>query len=87
MHARQFATLEVLNYYHTAPAAPAGHSELEPLNLAEENIAQIITFLKALDARSTQSHVAWRGLNKKLSFHQPPQRLPQNLHRLPIFVE
>jgi len=58
LHARQFATLEVLNHYHTAPAVPAGHSELEPLNLTEENIAQIITFLKALDAGSTQSHVA-----------------------------
>ena len=32
MHAGQFTTLEeVLNHYNTAPEAPAGHSELEPL--------------------------------------------------------
>ena len=50
MHAGQFATLEqVLNHYNTAPEAPAGHSELEPLNLNEKEIAQIIAFLKTLD--------------------------------------
>jgi cytochrome c peroxidase len=50
MHAGQFATLqEVLNHYNTAPEAPLGHSELEPLNLNEEQIAQIIAFLKTLD--------------------------------------
>jgi len=51
MHAGQFATLEeVLNHYNTAPPAPAGHSELETLNLTEEQIAQIIDFLKTLDS-------------------------------------
>jgi cytochrome c peroxidase len=50
MHAGQFATLkEVLHHYNTAPEAPAGHSELEPLNLSEEQLAQIIAFLKTLD--------------------------------------
>lgn len=50
MHAGQFATLEeVLNHYNTAPEAPAGHSELEPLNLSEKQLAQIIAFLKTLD--------------------------------------
>lgn len=50
MHAGQFATLEdVLNHYNTAPEAPGGHSELEPLNLTEKQIAQIIGFLKTLD--------------------------------------
>jgi cytochrome c peroxidase len=50
MHAGQFATLEeVLNHYNTAPAAPAGHSELQPLNLTEKQIAQLIAFLKTLD--------------------------------------
>jgi cytochrome c peroxidase len=50
MHAGQFATLEeVLNHYNTAPEAPAGHSELEPLELNEQEIAQIIAFLKTLD--------------------------------------
>ncbi|HEX6035387.1 MAG TPA: cytochrome c peroxidase [Anaerolineales bacterium] len=51
MHAGQFATLEdVLNHYNTAPEAPAGHSELEPLNLTEKQLAQIIAFLKTLDS-------------------------------------
>ena len=51
MHAGQFATLEeVLNHYNTAPRAPAGHGELEPLNLTDEQIAQIIAFLKTLDS-------------------------------------
>jgi cytochrome c peroxidase len=51
MHAGQFASLEqVLNHYNTAPEAPAGHSELEPLNLDEEQIAQVIAFLKTLDS-------------------------------------
>ncbi len=49
MHAGQFATLEeVLAHYNTAPAAPAGHSELNPLNLSQEEIAQIIAFLDTL---------------------------------------
>ena len=51
MHAGQFVTLEeVLNHYNTAPEAPAGHSELEPLNLSEDQLAQIIAFLKTLSA-------------------------------------
>jgi cytochrome c peroxidase len=49
MHAGQFATLEeVLHHYNAAPQALAGHSELEPLNLSEEQLAQIIAFLKTL---------------------------------------
>jgi cytochrome c peroxidase len=49
MHAGQFATLEeVLAHYNSAPAAPAGHSELKPLNLSQEEIAQIIAFLDTL---------------------------------------
>ena len=51
MHAGQFATLEeVLDHYNTAPEAPAGHSELEVLNLNEKQIEQIIAFLKTLDS-------------------------------------
>ena len=52
MHAGQFATLEeVLHHYNIAPATSAddNHSELEPLNLTEEEIQQIIAFLKTLD--------------------------------------
>jgi cytochrome c peroxidase len=49
MHAGQFASLdEVLRHYNTAPEAPAGHSELEPLNLTADEINQIIAFLKTL---------------------------------------
>ena len=52
MHAGQFATLEeVLNHYNTAPPTTAehNHSELEPLSLTEEEIEQMIAFLKTLD--------------------------------------
>ena len=51
MHAGQFSKLEeVLHHYNTAPEAPAGHSELEPLKLSEEQIAQMIAFLKTLES-------------------------------------
>jgi cytochrome c peroxidase len=51
MHAGQFKTLEeVLHHYNTAPPAPAGHSELVPLNLSAQEIAQLIAFLKTLSA-------------------------------------
>jgi len=50
MHAGQFATLEeVLAHYNTAPEAPAGHSEIKPLNLNQQEIDQIIAFLGTLD--------------------------------------
>ena len=50
MHAGQFATLEaVLAHYNHAPSAPVGHSELKPLGLSEQEIWQIIAFLKSLD--------------------------------------
>ena len=49
MHAGQFTTLEgVLNHYNEAPAAPQGHSELEALHLSEEQLNQIIAFLRTL---------------------------------------
>jgi cytochrome c peroxidase len=49
MHAGQFATLrEVLEHYNRAPAAPAGHSELKPLNLSEQELAQLEAFLRSL---------------------------------------
>lgn len=51
MHAGQFDTLEqVLDHYNTAPEAPAGHSELQPLNLTEEQLEQIIAFLQTLNS-------------------------------------
>jgi cytochrome c peroxidase len=51
MHAGQFATLEeVLRHYSLAPAAPAGHNELEFLNLSETQIRQLIAFLRRRSA-------------------------------------
>jgi len=50
MHAGQFATLEeTLAHYNSAPPAPAGHSELEPLNLSLTELAQLQAFLHALN--------------------------------------
>jgi cytochrome c peroxidase len=49
MHAGQLGTLrEVLEHYNRAPAAPAGHSELKPLNLSEQELAQLEAFLRSL---------------------------------------
>jgi len=50
MHAGQLTTLkEVVTHYNNAPAAPTGHSELEPLNLSAEEQQQLIAFLATLD--------------------------------------
>ncbi len=49
MHAGQFATLrEVLDHYNRAPDAPHGHSEIEPLKLSEQELAQLEAFLRSL---------------------------------------
>lgn len=49
MDAGQFRSLdEVLMHYSRAPQAPAGHSELKPLNLSQIEIEQLIAFLKTL---------------------------------------
>ena len=49
MHAGQVATLEdVVRHYSTAPEAPAGHSELEQLNLTPAEQSQLVAFLRAL---------------------------------------
>lgn len=51
MHAGQFATLdEVLQHYNLAPEAPAGHSEIVPLGLSDEELDQLIAFLHTLSA-------------------------------------
>jgi cytochrome c peroxidase len=50
MHAGQFATLnDVVGHYNRAPEAPAGHSEIHPLNLSDIEIQQLIAFLKTLN--------------------------------------
>lgn len=47
MHAGQIGTLdEVLAHY---AEAPAGHSELRPKDLSEEEVAQLLAFLATLD--------------------------------------
>jgi cytochrome c peroxidase len=49
MHAGQFARLsDVLAHYNQAPAAPDGHTELEPLKLNAQQLRQIEAFLRAL---------------------------------------
>lgn len=54
MHAGQFATLEeVLAHYNAAPAAPAGHAEVHPLALNDQEIQQLIAFLHSLDGPVT----------------------------------
>ncbi|NTU83209.1 MAG: cytochrome-c peroxidase [Chloroflexales bacterium] len=51
MHAGQFASLrEVLEHYNRAPASPAGHSELQPLNLSDQELSQLEAFLHTLSA-------------------------------------
>jgi cytochrome c peroxidase len=51
MHAGQFTTLgQVLNHYNTAPEAPAGHSELKPLQLSDTELRQVEAFLRTLSA-------------------------------------
>ena len=50
MHAGQIDTLEaVLDHYASAPEAPAGHSELRPLDLSEEERHQLMAFLASLE--------------------------------------
>jgi cytochrome c peroxidase len=61
MNAGQFQTLQqVLDFYSRAPAAPVGHSELNPLNLSETEQAQLIAFLKTLSG-SLATAQEWRS--------------------------
>ncbi len=49
MHAGQFATLAaVVEHYNAAPAAPDGHSELEPLAMSEAELDALVAFLGTL---------------------------------------
>ena len=49
MHAGQFSTLaEVLRHYNEAPEAPAGHHEIEALNLSDAQLGQLEAFLRTL---------------------------------------
>lgn len=56
MHAGQFTSLrEVLEHYNRAPVAPAGHSELKPLDLSQQEIAQLEAFLRSLSGAPVQA--------------------------------
>ena len=49
MHAGQIATLDaVVAPYNKAPSAPAGHTELKPLNLNADEVRQLTAFLRTL---------------------------------------
>jgi cytochrome c peroxidase len=49
MHAGQITTLiDVLRHYRAAPQAPAGRSELTPLDLTDAQVAQLEAFLRSL---------------------------------------
>jgi hypothetical protein len=56
MHAGQFQTLRaVLEHYNRAPEAPGGHSELQPLHLSEQELAQLEAFLRSLSGPPSAS--------------------------------
>ena len=49
MHAGQFATLvDVVSHYNKAAKAPAGHTELKPLKLNDQQVRQLVAFLQTL---------------------------------------
>ena len=54
MHAGQFATLEeVVQHYNRAPRAPVGHSELEMIALTQNEMSQLVAFLRTLSGGVT----------------------------------
>ena len=62
MNAGQFATLrQVLAHYNRAPAAPKGHTELQPLRLNAEELQQLEAFLRALTGPIIVNGAALRG--------------------------
>ena len=59
MHAGQIASLSsVLDHYNRAPAAPAGHTELQPLKLSRRELRQLEAFLKTLDSKTVETTAA-----------------------------
>lgn len=62
MHGGQFATLrDVLEHYHRAPQAPAGHTELKPLRLKAGELRQLEAFLRALSGSTIVNGLASPG--------------------------
>ena len=54
MDAGQITTLDaVLRHYDLAPEAQIGHSELRPRNFSDQEMAQLIDFLHALEPVAT----------------------------------
>jgi cytochrome c peroxidase len=62
MHAGQFATLQqVVDHYSRAPRVPSPqHTDLQPLNLSEEEQAQLVAFLGTLTSEVLDPHSAER---------------------------
>jgi cytochrome c peroxidase len=55
MHAGQMGTLTaVVRHYNEAPAAPAGHSELQPLAMSAAELAALEAFLGTLSEAGTE---------------------------------
>jgi cytochrome c peroxidase len=51
MHAGQIKSLgDVLDHYNRAPDAPAGHSEIVPLQLSRQQLKQLEAFLKTVES-------------------------------------
>jgi cytochrome c peroxidase len=44
----------VLEHYNRAPEAPAGHTELEPLNLAASELKQLEAFVRSLSGGTAE---------------------------------
>ncbi len=66
MHAGQIATLaEVVRHYNAAPEAPAGHSELQALDLAAEELAALEAFLLTLTEEDARLEEAFRRQPKE----------------------
>lgn len=62
MNAGQFTTLgQVLDHYNRAPAAPAGHSELQPLRLKGRELRQLEAFLHSLTGPTLVNGVTLAG--------------------------
>lgn len=51
MHAGQYETLEeVVAHYNNPPHPAAGHNHMEPLDLSQREMDQLVAFLKSLDS-------------------------------------
>ena len=74
MHAGQVAALsDVLQHYNLAPAAPGGHTELQPLTLNARELRQLEAYLRALSG-GTRAPAAL--LQRPVQPGDPPQRTP-----------